>query len=152
MVWGARGATDMRSLWIAVKMVDTNQGPFLCAKQMTTVIPKRKMSVLSSRTTSRVAQTTQTKFIYGLEVNHVFNFFSNSLVGATVASDSESAVYTLFSERYRVKRVRRGMNSLSGSSVYYVTLTDNSVLKVHLAKKSSLFGGEELAVSYISES
>lgn len=78
--------------------------------------------------------------------------FADSFVGSVVADDNENAVYQLFSERYRVKRVRRGMNSLSGASTYYVTLADNTVLKVHLARKSSLFGGKELAVSYISES
>lgn len=75
--------------------------------------------------------------------------FADSFVGSVVADDNENAVYQLFSERYRVKRVRRGMNSLNGSSVYYVTLADNTVLKVHLAKKSSFFGGEQTVVSSV---
>lgn len=75
--------------------------------------------------------------------------FADSFVGSVVADDNENAVYQLFSDRYRVKRVRRGMNSLSGASTYYVTLADNSVLKVHLVKKSSLFGGEQIVVSSI---
>ncbi len=75
--------------------------------------------------------------------------FADSFVGSVVADDSENAVYQLFSERYRVKHVRRGMNSLSGSSVYCVTLADNTVLKVHLAKKSSLFGSEQIVVTAV---
>ena len=80
----------------------------------------------------------------------MFFWNTNGLTGATVAADTEAAVYALFSERYRVRKVRKGFPTMNGST-YHVHLQDGSELKVHLASRSSVFGGDQVYVNYIDE-
>lgn len=75
---------------------------------------------------------------------------ANYFIGITLADDSAEAVRHLFSQRYQVSSVRKGFGGWNGN-MYYVHLRDGSTIKVHVAPKLGLFGGEKYCVNYVEE-
>lgn len=73
---------------------------------------------------------------------------ANYYTGTTLHEDTERAVRQLFSQRYKVTSVTRGFGGLNGS-MYYVYLRDGGRMKVHVAPRVSLFGGDQYYINYV---
>ncbi len=74
----------------------------------------------------------------------------NYFTGVTLTHDTEAAVRQLFSARYKVISVRKGFGGFDGN-MYYVHLRDGGQIKVHVAPRFSVFGGDKYYINYVEE-